>query len=134
MFARVTSLVFALILPPSLKAQSGSCITPGVESAAQLDQIRGVLTRADSATIAMRTELGLVGIDTAAMELVTVDSVCAQVDSAFLKRSSTQVLPSLAVYRLGPTRYAAFPAGNEQRPVFFIDDAYRVLGVILDPK
>lgn len=107
------------------------CLAPGDSSASQVMRLTGVMTPSDSTWAHVRATLGLTALDTTDMQLVTTDSICIRVDSAVMRAGSVQVLVPRVVYRLGTNRYAAFAPGYSFLYVFFIDDHYEVVLMII---
>ncbi len=74
------------------------------------------------ATAAERTALGVSGLDTSAMHLATLDSVCARVDSAVMRKGvAPDRLVNLLIYQLGPAYVAMYPTPDD--PALFLVDA-----------
>lgn len=112
-------------------AQDAICRQPGDSSQSQLESITKVMRASDTSSTFMRNEVGLAGLDTADMVLVTDDSVCAQVDSALMANFKNSTMTRWVVYRLGTNRFAAFYPGWEHTSIFFVDDQRKVLVILL---
>jgi hypothetical protein len=126
--ARVTVLAAAIAFPIATRAQV--CASPNANTTAQLDEIKGLLSNTHASSVSARSSLGLIGVDTTQMTLVTSDSVCARVNTAVMNVGEPKILPRLVVYRLGATRFGAFHPVSNYTVVFIIDDAYSILTLI----
>lgn len=127
----ITALGLLVLIAVPVRGQSTWCLAPGDSSAGQLATIADIITASDSAAVNLRDSLGLSGLDTTDIQLVMEDSICVRVDSAVMRSMSPQVLYPAVVYRLGPDRFASFMPGYSLWAVFFIDDHYDVMTIIL---
>lgn len=120
-------LVLLLLLEATANAQSVSCLAPGDSSVSQLSTLTDFMTPGDTSATYGRGVIGIAGLDTSDMRLVTNDSLCARVDSAVMKASVPPVLHSRVVYQLGTNRYATFTPGPVFTTLFFVDDHFEVI-------
>lgn len=97
----------------------------------QVESLTRVMRAADTSATMLRVNVGIAGLDTADMHLVTTDSICAQIDSVMMMTAvQPAVLQSWVVYRLGLNRFAVFSPGPSFTTVFFVDDRNRVVAML----
>lgn len=124
-------LIF-LVAPWSASlAQAAGCLQPGDSSQVQIEALTSVMRASDTSSTFLRNQVGLAGLDTADMVLVTQDSICAQVDSALRVASKSTIPMPWVVYRLGSNRFAAFCPGPRSTSIYFIDDQKKLLSILL---
>lgn len=123
---------FALVIAVAATAGAQSwCLAPGDSSVSQVLTVTGFMTPGDGRTTDAREQIGISGLDTSDMYLVTDDSLCIRVDSAVMRAGTPKIMYPSVVYKLGTDRYAAFEPGYGAPAVFFIDDHYEVIVMIL---
>lgn len=127
----IRGIALLTLLATSAGAQSSWCLAPGDSSVTQMLTLTSYMSPTDSTIASARAAVGLSGLDTSDMHLVTDDSLCIRVDSAVMRAGTPKIMYPSVVFKLGTDRYAAFDAGYGATALFFIDDHYEVIVVIL---
>lgn len=125
----IHSLALLVALATTAGAQSW-CLALGDSSVTQMLTLTRYMSPLDRNNANGRGLVGLSGLDTTDMQLITDDSVCIRVDSAVMRAGSTGVLRPNVVYKLGTNRYAAFTPGYGPSVLLFIDDHYEVVMMV----
>ncbi|HUQ46030.1 MAG TPA: hypothetical protein VM033_05230 [Gemmatimonadaceae bacterium] len=125
------SLAIAILAALSLPAdaRAGSCLTPGDSSNIQIATLNGIMWPDNPDAAFLRGHVGIAALDSTDVQLVSDDSICAQVDSAIMSISEPALLQSHVVYRIGANRFAAFSPGWSLTGVLFINDRKQVLAM-----
>jgi hypothetical protein len=106
------------------------CPVPGLESAITISTLKEMLSATAPSAVALRSKVGLSGVDSASILVVADSTVCTAVthviDSATHSSPSTE---SYLVLRAGP-RYVAFPHRQDQQSLYFVDTNFVFKSVI----
>jgi hypothetical protein len=117
----VTTLI---LLAAEAGAQTLACRTPGPEGEPRILNVKELVASSDSGTVLLRKAVGTEGVDSAAVSVVTDETVCTAVtraiDQAFRVAPSTE---AYLVLRVGP-RYVAFHPLGERQSLYFVDLNY----------
>ena len=128
--AGATTLALKSVGDQNAGASTSSCYDGDPGGRFRTQVIKEMLASANPAEVSFRGSLGLGGVDSASVRVVTDQTVCAKVREAVDAASRTALPPvTLLVLRAGP-RYVAFDPLGLTHAMFVVDTAFRFRSIV----